>query len=42
MYDLIGLSVGQAMYSGDSSWSKILGAFAVGCAGIVAAKNYVR
>ena len=41
-YDLIGLSVGQASYSSDKSWSFLLGAYAVGCAAIVGMKNYVR
>ena len=34
VYDLVALSVGQS-----GSWSKLLGAYAVGSAGIVAAKN---
>ena len=42
VYDLIGLSVGQATYSKDGSWSGLLGAYAVGCAAIVGAKNYFR
>lgn len=42
VYDLVGLSVGQAKYSADPGWSMLLGGFAVGCAGIVAARNYVR
>ena len=42
VYDLIGLSVGQASYSKDGSWSYLLGAYAVGCAAIVGMKNYVR
>lgn len=40
VYDLIGLSVGQASY--DVGWSKMLGGFAVGSAAIVAMKNYAR
>nr|POF18583.1 hypothetical protein CFP56_62091 [Quercus suber] len=41
VYDLVGLSVGQAQY-GASNWSMLLGGFAVGSAAIVAAKNWVR
>ncbi|KAK3113383.1 hypothetical protein LTR53_009373 [Teratosphaeriaceae sp. CCFEE 6253] len=41
VYDLVGLSVGQAQY-GDKNWSSLLGAYAVGTAAIVAAKNYLR
>lgn len=41
-YDLVGLSVGQAAYSKDSSWSGLLGAYAVGVAAIVAVRNWVR
>jgi len=41
VYDLVGLSVGQAQY-GDKGWSGLLAAYAVGTAGIVAAKNYFR
>jgi len=40
VYDLVALSVGQASY--DKSWSGLLGAFAVGSAAIVGAKNYFR
>ena len=42
VYDLIGLSVGQAAYSKDGSWSWLLGAYAVGCAAIVGLRNYAR
>ena len=41
-YDLVALSVGQAIYSKDSSWSGLLGAFAVGSAAIVGAKNWFK
>ena len=41
-YDLVGLSVGQAAYSSDRSWPSLLGAFSVGCAAIVAVKNYFK
>lgn len=41
-YCLVGLSVGQASYSNDRSWSGLLGAYAAMTAGIVAVKNYVR
>ncbi len=37
-YDLVALSVGQAAYSSDKSWSGILGAMAVGSAAIVGAR----
>jgi hypothetical protein len=40
VYCLVGLSVGQASY--DAGWSKLLGAYAVGAAAIVGAKNWVR
>lgn len=39
VYDLVGLSVGQAQI-GDKSWSSILGAYAVGTAAIVGLRNY--
>ena len=42
VYDLAGLSVGQAMYSNDKSWSGMLGAYAVVSAAIVGLKNYFR
>ena len=42
VYDLVGLSVGQGIYSKDGSWSWLLGAYAVGCAAIVGLRNWVR
>lgn len=42
VYDLVGLSVGQATYSADKSWSTLLGGLAVGCAAIVGLRNYVK
>jgi len=44
VYDLVGLSVGQATYAADkdSSWSGLLAAFAVGSAAIVGARNYFK
>lgn len=42
VYDLVGLSVGQASYSKDGSWSWLLGAFAVGSAAIVGMRNWAR
>lgn len=39
VYDLVGLSVGQAQI-GAKDWSGLLGAYALGCAAIVGAKNY--
>lgn len=39
VYDLIALTVGQAQY-GNSAWSTLLGAYAVGTAAIVGLKNY--
>lgn len=42
VYDLIGLSVGQATYSTDKSWSSLLGGYALGSAAIVGLKNYFR
>jgi len=41
VYDLIALSVGQRDI-GENSWSNLLGIYAVGAAGIVAAKNWIR
>ena len=41
VYDLVGLAIGQAS-AGNGSWSKILGAYAVGAAAIVAGKNLAR
>ncbi|SMY21893.1 unnamed protein product [Zymoseptoria tritici ST99CH_1A5] len=40
VYCLVGLSVGQASY--NSSWSKLLGVYAVGTAAIVGVRNWVR
>ncbi|TLD28517.1 hypothetical protein PspLS_04016 [Pyricularia sp. CBS 133598] len=40
-YDLVALAVGQSQY-GDPGWAGMLGAYAVGTAGIVAARNYFR
>lgn len=40
VYDLVALAVGQS--SLDSGWAKTLGAYAVGSAAIVAAKNLAR
>lgn len=41
VYDLVGLSVGQAQY-GDKGWSSLLGAYAVGTAAILGLRNYFR
>jgi len=41
VYDLIALTVGQRQI-GQTGWSNMLGAFAVGTAGIVTAKNWIR
>lgn len=41
VYDLVALCVGQAQI-GDSGWSKMLGAYAVGTAAIVGLKNYLK
>ncbi|TVY40887.1 hypothetical protein LSUB1_G002352 [Lachnellula subtilissima] len=41
VYDLIALAVGQRGI-GETSWSNLLGIYAVGAAGIVAAKNLAR
>jgi len=40
-YDLVALAVGQRGI-GQTSWSNLLGVYALGIAGIVAAKNLVR
>lgn len=42
VYDLIGLSVGQAAYTSDRSWSRLLGMYALGSAAIVGLKNWAR
>jgi len=41
VYDLVALAVGQRGI-GETSWSNLLGVYAVGAAGIVAAKNLAR
>ena len=41
VYDLVALTVGQRGI-GETSWSNLLGLYAVGTAGIVAAKNVMR
>lgn len=41
VYDLIGLSVGQAQY-GNAGWSRLLGGLAVGSAAIVGLRNYIK
>ena len=40
-YDLIALSVGQRGI-GETDWSNLLGVYAVGAAGIVTARNWIR
>jgi hypothetical protein len=40
-YDLVALAVGQRGI-GETSWSNLLGIYAVGAAGIVAARNWIR
>jgi hypothetical protein len=42
VYDLLGLSVGQATYSQDKSWSGLLGGIAVGSAAIVGLRNWYK
>lgn len=41
VYDLVALAVGQRKY-GNHSWSNLLGLYAVGTAGIVAARNIIK
>lgn len=41
VYDLAALAIGQRQI-GEVNWSNLLGAYAVGAAGIVAAKNWIR
>ena len=41
VYDLIALAVGQRQM-GDTSWSNLLGIYAVGAAGIVTARNLAK
>jgi hypothetical protein len=41
VYDLIALAIGQRQI-GEAGWSNLLGAYAAGAAGIVAAKNWIR
>lgn len=40
-YDLAAMAVGQRQY-GEAGWSSLLGAYAVGVAGIVAARNWIK
>lgn len=40
VYDLVALALGQKDLNGD--WSKLLSLYAVGSAGIVAARNLIR
>ena len=42
VYDLAGLSAGQAAYSGDKSWSGLLAGYAIGTAAIVGLRNYMK
>jgi hypothetical protein len=42
VYDLVALAVGQSAIQKDAGWSKLLGMYAVGSAGIVAARNLAR
>ncbi|MCJ1338842.1 hypothetical protein MMC09_004131 [Bachmanniomyces sp. S44760] len=42
VYDLIALAIGQATTGQTPGWSGLLGAYAVGAAAIVGAKNYAR
>jgi hypothetical protein len=41
VYDLVALAVGQRMYTG-TSWSNLLGIYALATAGIVGVRNWVR
>jgi hypothetical protein len=41
VYDLVALAVGQRAY-GQANWSNMLGVYAVGAAGIVTARNWLR
>lgn len=41
VYDLVALAVGQRGI-GEVGWSNLLGVYALGAAGIVSAKNFVR
>ena len=42
VYDLVALAVGQSQIQNSGSWPKVLGAYAVGSAAIVAAKNLAK
>jgi len=42
VYDLIALAVGQRIYQHGTGWSNLLGAYALGTAGIVGVKNFLR
>lgn len=42
VYDLVALSVGQSEYAKGTGWAGLLGAYAVGAAGIVGARNYLK
>jgi hypothetical protein len=41
VYDLIALTVGQRQ-TGETGWSNLLGMYALGTAGIVTARNWIR
>ena len=41
VYDLVALAVGQRQY-GNEGWSNLFAAYAVGAAGIVGARNYLK
>jgi hypothetical protein len=41
VFVLVALCVGQRQY-GNVGWSNLLGAYAVGAAGIVGARNYLK
>jgi hypothetical protein len=41
VYDLVALAVGQRGI-GEIGWSNLLGIYALGAAGIVTAKNWVK
>ncbi|KAE8447844.1 hypothetical protein EG329_010073 [Mollisiaceae sp. DMI_Dod_QoI] len=42
VYDLVALSVGQSGIKGQGGWGGLLGAYAVGTAAIVGARNWLR
>ena len=41
-YDLVAIAVGQSGIAGHEGWARLLGGYAVACAGIVGVSNWLR